>query len=200
MMSDHPERLHRDFDSGWVLPAPGPREAIHTRSILCRSFRRDDGLLEIDGRFIDTRAFAYHSEWRGDCAAGDALHLMQLRLTVDRERRIHALQSAMAGTPYEGCAEVNASFQRLVGLSLGRGFRKALRERVGGSEGCTHVLALLDTMAATAVQAFASNAHAPRRPGQPEPVKIWRLDALVDSCHSYRADGPLVAGLKRRQG
>jgi hypothetical protein len=90
---------------------------------------------------------------------------------------------------------VNPNFQRVVGLSLGRGFRKALRERPGGIEGCTHVLALLDAVAAAAAQAFASNKHAPRRTGDAEPVQIWRLDALLDSCWSYRADGPVVRRL-----
>ena len=192
------EELHANLDGGWCLPSAAPREAVHTRSIVCRSFRRDDGLLDIDARFIDTRPFAYDSEFRGACAPGSALHNMQLRLTVDRERCIHALVSAMPGTPYSGCAEVNPNFQRLVGLSLGRGFRKALRERLGGTEGCTHMLALLEAMAAAAVQAFASTAHAPRRAGQPEPVRIWRLDALLDSCHSYRSDGPVMQRLKNR--
>lgn len=192
------EDLHADLDGGWLLPAPAAREAVHTRSIVCRSFRRDDGMLDVDGRFVDTRPFGYDSEFRGPCPPGSALHHMQLRLTLDRERCIHELVSAMPGTPYAGCAEVNPNFQRLVGLATGRGFRKALRERLGGVEGCTHVLALLDAMAAAAVQAFASNAHAPRRDGQPEPVRIWRLDALLDSCWSYRSDGPVVQRLKSR--
>ena len=194
------ESLHADFDGGWCLPPPAAREAVHTRSIVCRSFRRDDGMLDIDARFIDTRPFAYDSEFRGACPPGSALHNMQLRLTVDRQRHIHALQSAMPGTPYSGCAEVNPNFQRLVGLSVGRGFRKALRERLGGIEGCTHMLALLDAMAAAAVQAFASNAYAPRKPGQAEPVRIWRLDALIDTCYSYRSDGPVMQQMKGRQG
>ena len=197
-MSSPGEELHAALDDAWCLPAPAAREAVHTRSIVCRSFRRDDGLLDIDGRFIDTRAFAYDSEFRGHCPAGAALHHMQLRLTLDRERRIHALVSAMPGTPYASCAEVNPNFQRLLGLSTGRGFRKALRERLGGVEGCTHMLALLEAMAAAAVQAFASTARAPRRAGQAEPVRIWRLDALVDSCHSYRSDGPVMQQLQRR--
>lgn len=197
-MSVPGEPLHADLDGGWRLPAPAAREAIHTRSIVCRSFRRDDGLVDIDGRFIDTRPFGYDSEFRGPCAPGVALHNMQLRLTLDRTRHIQALVSAMPGTPYAGCDEVNPHFQRLVGLSVGRGFRKALRERLGGVEGCTHMLALLDAMAAAAVQAFASNAHAPRRPGQAEPVRIWRLDALLDTCHSYRSDGPVVQRLNDR--
>src|SRR5574337_1152075 len=199
-MTSPGEALHADLDGGWRLPAPEAREAIHTRSIVCRSFRRSDGLIEIDGRFVDTRPFAYDSEFRGRCEAGSALHDMQLRLTVDRERHVVALVSAMAATPYAGCSEVNPNFQRVVGLSLGRGFRKALRERLGGTHGCTHVLALLDAMAAAAVQAFASNTHAPRRDGAAEPVRIWRLDALLDSCWSYRSDGPVVQRYRQRGG
>jgi hypothetical protein len=192
------EDQHAQLDAGWCLPPPAPREAVHTRSIVCRSFRRDDGLLDIDARFIDTRPFAYDSEFRGSCPPGSALHHMQIRLTVNRERRIQALGSAMPGTPYSGCAEVNPNFQRLVGLSVGRGFRKALRDTLGGTAGCTHMLALLEAMAAAAVQAFASNAHAPRRAGQAEPVRIWRLDALLDTCWSYRSDGPVMQQLQRR--
>ncbi len=192
------EDLHAGLDAGWVLPDPGPREAVCTRSILCRSFRRADGLLDIDGRFIDTRPFDYESEFRGPCTSGSALHHMQLRLTVDRTRHIVALVSAMPSTPYDTCPGVNPNFQRLVGLSLARGFRKALRERLGGVEGCTHITALLDTMAAAAVQTFASNAYAPRQPGQPEPVRIWKLDALIDTCHSYRSDGPVIQRMKSR--
>ncbi len=194
------ESLHTAFDGGWLLPEPAPREAVHTRSIVCRSFRRDDGLLDLDGRFIDTRPFDYDSDFRGPCPAGSALHNMQLRLTIARDRTIAALVSAMPGTPYAGCPGVNPHFQRLVGLSIAKGFRKAMRERVGGVDGCTHITALLDAMAAAAVQAFASNAYAPKKPGLPEPVRIWTLDALVDTCWSYRADGEVMRQMKARAG
>ena len=194
------ESLHTAFDGGWLLPEPAPREAVHTRSIVCRSFRRDDGLLDIDGRFIDTRPFDYDSDFRGPCQAGSALHNMQLRLTIARDRTIAALVSAMPSTPYVGCPGVNPNFQRLVGLSIAKGFRKAMRERVGGIDGCTHITALLDGMSAAAVQAFASNAYAPKKPGLPEPVRIWKLDALVDTCYSYRADGEVMQQMKARAG
>ncbi len=192
------EALHADIAGGWILPEPMPREAVCTRSIVCRSFRRDDGLIDIEGRFVDTRPFEYQNEFRGTCAAGSALHHMQLRLTVDRSRDIVAVVSAMPNTPYATCPEVNPNFQRLVGLSMARGFKKALRERLGGVDGCTHVLALLDTMAAAAMQAFASSNYAPRRPGEPAPVRVFKLEALVDTCHSYRADGPVIAQLRQR--
>ena len=190
------EDLHADLDGGWLLPAPAAREAVHTRSIVCRSFRRDDGLVDVDGRFIDTRPYAYISPWRGACEQGSALHNMQLRLTLSRERQIVALVAVMRSTPYAGCAEVVPNFQGLVGLSMARGFRKVLREKLDGVAGCTHVLALLDAMAAAAVQSLASIANAPRQPGQPEPVRVFRLEALVNTCHSYREDGPVMQRMR----
>jgi hypothetical protein len=40
-----------------------PRQAVHTRSIVCRSFRRDDGMLDIDGRFIDKLSRCASGAW-----------------------------------------------------------------------------------------------------------------------------------------
>lgn len=193
------EPTHAAIDEGWLLPAPAERTAIHTRSIVCRSFRRSDGLIDIDARFIDTRPFDYDNEFRGRCAAGSALHNMQLRLTLDASRHVVGVVSTMPATPYASCPGVNPNFQRLMGLSVGRGFRKAVRERLGGVEGCTHMLALLDAMAAASMQAYASNGYAPRRPDEAKPPRVWQLEALVDTCWSYQADGAVMQQLRQRQ-
>lgn len=193
------EVLQQDHEAGWILPTPEPRTRVHTRSIVCRSFLREDGLIDVEGRFMDTRPFAYQSEWRGPSAAGEALHHMQLRVTLDSKRHIVALTSAMPNTPYVGCDEVNSHFQRLVGLSIGRGFRKAMLERLGDSEGCTHVLGLLTAISAAAIQSFTSSYYAPRKPDSPAPIRIFNLDNLVNSCYSYREEGPLVRDMRAAQ-
>lgn len=192
------ELLHADHDLGWVLPEPEARERIHTRSIVCRGFRRTDGLFDIEGRFIDTRPFAYVSDSRGDTPAGKALHHMQVRITLDNKRVIQSLVSAMPATPHWGCPEVNTNFQRIVGLSIGKGFKQALRERLGGIEGCTHVIGLLEAMAASALQTFSSNLNVPRKAGEERPVTVWKVEALIDTCYSYRADGPMLAERRAR--
>lgn len=193
------ESTHSAIDEGWLLPEPAERLPVHTRSIVCRSFRRSDGLIDLDGRFIDTRPFTYDNDFRGTCQAGSALHNMQLRMTIDATRHIVAVVSAMPSTPYATCTGVNPNFQRLVGLSVGRGFRKAVRERLGGVEGCTHVLALLDAMAAASMQAQASSRYAPRLPGEAPAPRVWQIDALVDTCWSYKADGEVISQLRQLQ-
>lgn len=192
------EDLHAGLADGWVLPPAAPRQAVATRSILCRSFRRDDGLIDIDARFADTRPFAYDNDFRGRCEAGSALHHMQLRVTLDRKRTIVALVSAMPSTPYTSCAGVQPNFQRLVGLSMGRGFKRALREHLANTEGCTHVAALLEVMAAAAVQAFASDFYRPRDAGEPRPVRVWKLDELVNTCWSYHPEGAVMQQMAAR--
>ncbi len=192
------EYLQSDHESGWVLPSPAERQRVHTRSIVCRGFKRADGLLDIEGRFIDTRAFAYSSEWRGHTPAGKALHHMQVRLTIDDQRVIRELVSAMPSTPHRGCPEVNVNFQRIVGLSIAKGFKRELRERLGGIEGCTHVIGLLEAMAASALQTFTTSTYLPRADGTPKPKRVWKLDALVDTCYSYRSDGPMLAERRAR--
>ncbi len=192
------ESLHSGLDDGWVLPEPAARQAVQTRSMVFRSFRRDDGLIDIDARFADTRPFAYDNAFRGACAAGSALHHMQLRVTLDRKRSIVALVSAMPSTPYTTCHSVQPNLQAVVGLNMGRGFRKALRERLGGTEGCTHIVMLLDMMAAAAVQAFASDFYRPRDAGEAKPVRVWKLDELEGTCWSYHPEGAVMRQMRER--
>ncbi|HPU53468.1 MAG TPA: DUF2889 domain-containing protein [Burkholderiaceae bacterium] len=192
------EVFHTDHDLGWVLPPPEARERVHTRSIVCRGFRRSDGLFDIEGRFIDTRPFAYHSESRGETPAGRALHHMQVRLTIDSERVIRELVSAMPATPHWSCPEVNRNFQRLVGVSIAKGFKQVLRERLGRIEACTHMIGLLEAMAAAALQTFSSATHAPRPGSASRPARVWKIDALIDTCYAYRRDGPMLEERARR--
>ena len=193
------ELSHREIDDGWLLPAPVEREAVHTRSILCRGFRRSDGLIDIDARFIDTRPFAYDSHIRGNIEAGAALHNMQIRVTIDRTRQIVAVVSAMPSTPFDSCVGVNPNFQRLVGLSISRGFRQAMRERLGGVEGCTHMLAMLEVVAAAAMQTFVSDSMASRKPGDAPGIRTFNIESLVDTCWTYKSDGEVIEQFRRRR-
>jgi len=51
-------------------------------------------------------------------------------------------------------------------------------------------------LSAAAVQAFASDNYRPRDPGEAEPVRVWRIDELVDTCWSYKADGPVMTRMR----
>lgn len=167
------------------LSAPAPREPIHTRRVTCDGFRRADGLWDIEGHLVDTKHYEFRNEFRGTITPGEPLHQMRLRLTVDDGLIIVAVEAATEHGPYALCPEIAPNFQVLVGLSIRPGFTQAVKERLGGAKGCTHLVELLGPMATTAFQTvfpILSRERAAEAGPKQRPV-------LLDSCHVFAADG-----------
>ena len=40
------------------LPAPAPRKHLHTRTIKCEGYEREDGLYDIEAQIVDQKAYA----------------------------------------------------------------------------------------------------------------------------------------------
>jgi hypothetical protein len=173
------------------------RKFLNRRTITCEGYARDEGLLEIEGRLVDVRSAETTNLWRGTLKPGDALHDMSIRLTVDAELMISSVEVVTDSAPFPACRDVPPNLQQLVGLTIARGFKQVVRTRIPVTDGCTHLLALLDTIAATAVQTRASFARA-RHPTE-QPVALSARNAarseLIDSCHGYAADGAVVEKL-----
>ncbi|HEX9647983.1 MAG TPA: DUF2889 domain-containing protein [Alphaproteobacteria bacterium] len=176
------------------LPEPAPREHIHTRTIECTGFRRADGLWDIDGRLTDTKTYAFSNRWRGELAPGEPVHDMRIRLTIDDDMVIRAVAATTEASPFEICPEVAPRLEVLAGERVGEGWSRTVRRLVGGSRGCTHLTELLGRMATAAYQTIwplrASEAERRGVPAQSEPPR-----RLVDSCHAWRSDGPVMAEL-----
>jgi hypothetical protein len=178
------------------LSASVPRAPIHTRSIECRGFRRDDGLWDIEGHLTDTKTYAFRDHFRGDVAPGAPVHDMWLRLTVDDRLVIHAVEAVTEASPYPVCPAVTPNFQRLQGLRIYPGFQKQVRDLLGGTEGCTHLVDLLGPLATTAYQTvfpYRAQQHEERlaREGRAA-ERPTRKPKLVDSCHAFASDGEVV--------
>ncbi len=176
------------------LTAPRPRELLTRRTITCEGYLRDDGLVDIEGHLTDVRGYDTSNDWRGTVRRGDPAHEMWLRLTVDDQLTIREVACSTDAAPYPRCREVPPNLQRLVGLGVAGGFKKEVRARVGGTAGCTHILALIDTMANVAVQAVAGSK---RNQGREALLDTYGTRGegsrgLVGSCHSYAADSPIV--------
>ena len=167
------------------LSSPVERELNHTREIEISAYKRADGLWDIEAHLTDVRetAFLELDRRRGP---GEPIHDMWLRLTIDGELTVRAAEAAMPTGAYDHCHLVTPNFSALRGLTIGRGWNKQIRERLGGTAGCTHLVELLAQLASTALQAVW-NERAESGQGHGEPGD------LIDSCHAYAADGPLVA-------
>ncbi|WP_456791563.1 DUF2889 domain-containing protein [Bradyrhizobium sp. USDA 4506] len=171
------------------LPAPVERELLHRRAIEVVGYRRRDQLWDIEARLIDSKANAYTNPWRGEVPPGEPVHDMSMRLTVDTSFRIHSLEVASDKNPYPTCAGAVSAFNRLVGLTIGPGWKRRAKELVGRTQGCIHLAELLGPVGSVMFQTIlqvledggAFDEHP--RPG------------LIDSCCAYRRNGEVVRRL-----
>jgi hypothetical protein len=172
------------------LSEPAPREKLHTRTLVLEGFRRDDGLYDIEARLADTKTYAFANEDRGEIPPGVPLHGMLMRLTVDEDLTVIACEAETEHSPYAICPAITPNFARLAGLRIGPGWTRTVREVVGGVRGCTHLVELLGPMATVAFQTLAP---ARRKRAETASATSAGPPPLIDTCHAYAADGPVVA-------
>lgn len=162
------------------------RRQLHLRRIHCEAFERPDGLIDLEGQLIDTKPQPLQLVHR-EVPAGEAIHQMRVRLTIDRERRIVDARVSSEHAPYPDCRGVEAAYRQLVGLRIEPGFTMAVKRLFRGTAGCTHMTELLPTLASTAFQVlWASGEFA-----EAEAVAAQRHSPL-GGCHALRLDGEVV--------
>jgi len=165
------------------LSPPDTREHFHTRSIELKGYRRDDGLWDIEARMRDVKTYSFPNRERGTIEAGAPIHDMWLRLTIDDGMTIRAAEAATDASPFGICGDVVPSLAKLEGLTIGPGWQRAAKQRVGGVHGCTHLFELLGPIATVAYQTRV------RSTNQRDPKK---KPPHLDSCHALSTDGAIV--------
>lgn len=177
------------------LSAPAPRRHLHTRSVVFHGYDREDGLWDIEAHMTDTKTYAQGSYGSaGGRKAGDPIHDMWIRLTVDDDFVVHAIETSMASTPLDECQNATPPMQGMVGVNLGPGLRKAIERVLGRTQGCTHLRELLVNMATVAYQLIS---HGKRyRQGfdafQVGP-ELKHPPRHLGQCITWDVDGPAVA-------
>lgn len=170
-----------------ALSDPAPRKPLHTRTIECNGFIRDDALYDIEGHLVDVKSVGFYNMDRGELKPGEPIHEMWIRLTVDLNLNVVDVEAKTVWGPYTICGDITSNFQRLKGLTIKNGWTKKTRELLGGTQGCTHLVELLGPVATTAFQTvYADLARREKRNGN----KVRPMQ--IDSCHAYASDGPIV--------
>lgn len=174
------------------LSAPTPRQPSHTRVVTCHGFEREDGLWDIEGRIVDTKAYSFENKDRGGrIEAGEALHDMSLRLTIDIDMKIHDAEQCTDASPYNYCQSVEHFCKNLIGQTIGPGWTKLSRVKMGGGSGCTHLTELLLPMATTAFQTLVRAKYKNVTSGAKH-IDTAKTPKFINSCHALQADGPIV--------
>lgn len=167
------------------LPPAAPRRRLHERTVRYEGFAREDGLFDIDAYLVDVKDHG-HTLLSGPRAAGEPVHAMGVRLTIDRACTIRAVEARMDAFPYPGgCHRIESAYATLVGANLLQGFRKRLADTFGGIAGCTHLTELLAYLPTAAVQTFAG--LLPREDdGDEKPFQLDRCHALATTSDVVR--------------
>ncbi len=169
------------------LSRPAPRQHIHTRNIECRGYLRDDGLWDIEGTLTDSKTYSFDNIDRGGVAAGEPIHNMTVRLTVDQDLVVREAEAFTAASPYIICGDANTHVPELAGLKIGPGWRAGVKKVMGRTKGCTHVRdMIMGPVALTAYQSIIPwrNKKSQQPPGD--------KPAILGTCHAYATDGPIV--------
>ena len=174
------------------LPAPQARSHLHTRSVVFRGYRREDGLWDIEAEMSDTKTYAIERSERGVMQPGTPVHGLSIRATVDDTMTIREIASAMDHTPFDECQQGTDPMQRMVGATMGPGWRQAIERALGGVRGCTHLRELLFNMATAAYQTIPGyRHHLHRQAGLPEPDSA-EPPYHLGKCIAWDFDGPVV--------
>ena len=172
-----------------ALPESQQRKLSHTRSIDYRGYQREDGLWDIEAHMTDTKTFVFKNNWRGEIKAGEPLHEMLLRLTIDDDFVIKDIIASTEHSPFEMCPDIAPSYKCLVGIQMGPGWRTAIRLKVGGTQGCTHLTELLFPMATVAMQTIWPLSKKNRNNLERAPQK---KPSILDTCHAWASDSSVV--------
>jgi hypothetical protein len=171
-----------------ALKRPTRREHIHSREIQCRGFRREDGLWDVEATLQDTKTYSFANRDREGIVAGEPIHRMHVRLTVDDDLTVRAAEAATDAGPFDLCGTITPVFESLKGLRIGPGWRRSVLERMAGTKGCTHLTELLlGPVTTTVLQTVApsrSRRQATSADGRPPPI--------LDQCHALARTSEVV--------
>jgi len=196
------DNVDRNFERDEILPDDPDLEVLHDREYRVRAFRKGPNIL-IRGAVRDQKPPHLYFEEDPNPLT---VHHMQIDLEVGfPELEIVAADVHFETHPNRSCPTITEHYEKLVGLSIARGFTHKVRELFGGPRGCTHTTALLQAMAPVAVQCFwsisaseakkrvrsAENVNFVARTMTPEEREAqWKMN--LNTCHVWAEDGEMV--------
>jgi hypothetical protein len=175
------------------LPPAAPRQHLHDRAVTYRGYLREDGLWDIEGEIADTKTYHFEMTERGAMPPGTPVHAMAIRVTLDDRMVIREIAAVMDDTPYGECRRGEDPMQKMVGASMGPGWRQAIERALGGVKGCTHLRELLFNMATAAYQTVFPYQDRQRQLAGIASTASEQPPYHLGRCIGWDFDGPVVA-------
>ena len=157
-----------------------------------QGFDREDGLWDIEAQLSDVKTFGFQVPNERPFPAKEPIHNLQIRVTLDNRMVVQDIATSMNDIPHPECADAPHGMHKLIGQTMGPGWRKTINTHVGGTQGCTHLREMLANMATAAYQTLpAGQWHRREQAGQPHPA-ITQAPFHLGQCHSWALDSPTV--------
>jgi hypothetical protein len=170
------------------------KKKVFSRTIDITCYEDGQDSILVEGEIKDTRLCPYYLV-TGEKKDPGILHNMKITMKVTGNTlTISDIHVDMLHYPREECIDANTNIQKLNGLSITKGFTKAVKDIIGGTKGCTHVANCILTMAPAAVQGFWANKA--QKPVTKEFANKGSMSHyLIDTCYVWRKDGPMIKKL-----
>ena len=168
------------------------RTKVHQRVITLDGYARDDGLVDVEASLTDIKTYDFPNRERGLIKAHEPLHHMKVCITLNDELTITDAKAETLAAPYKICPAATFNITNLIGLKIASGWRRQVRQAIGGITGCTHITELMGVLATAALQTFyGERARKKRAEGIPD-TEANDTSALVNSCIGHAEDGEAV--------
>ena len=141
---------------------------------------------DVEATLLDVKDKDFHLA-SGVKPKGEAIHQMVLTVTIDTKFNIVDAQAKTHAAPYDDhCKTIEPDYRKLIGLNLANGFRGAVKERLSGISGCSHMTELCSVLPTVAIQAFAGEIFKVVDEGS------GTMPFQLNRCHALRTDGETV--------
>lgn len=147
-----------------------------------------------EGRLAFTAVL--RDRWRDDAGNEEEIHGYEVRMETEPPNlAVVSIDVKPRFLPFPDCPHAALAAQRLVGLELTRGFRRAATAVLGGVEGCTHLLTLV--LAIWNHQVVTKYMLTRTDDGSHRDMPDF--EQVVDGCSGWREGGVGVDLVRRRK-
>ena len=172
-----------------MLSKPVKRDLKHNRTIEGKGYKREDGFWDIEVFLVDSKTYSFNNMHREYISAGEPLHDMALRLTLNDERKIIDIEAVINASPYNICPQAVKNCQKLKGEYVVSGFNRKVIKALGGEKGCRHITDLLAYAGTIAYQTLWKE----KTGGEAKSTTLEEAKSIekkfVDSCFAFKRDG-----------
>jgi hypothetical protein len=163
--------------------ADGEEVALLRRTIDLQVFERE-GYHVVIGTLHDQRPWA-----SGQVGPRD-VHHMELGIVVRCADLVIVDAAATMGRfPHPECTAIEGTFAELIGMSVARGYTRAVQDRFGRQRGCSHLEFLARALGPVVIQAVTAAGARRMENGIVDGLTGGGLEWLTNTCHIWSEDG-----------